>query len=135
MKKVCFLLLAVITVHFAHAQLPGSLDKAKAAATAAGFDVNKLTSSIMGKLTPSLGLTDTQKPGVTGAVSSYLTGKSNILSLQQSNPTAYTQQQSGLFSTLKSKLTGILTAGQLTKFMGLKPSTNSATNVLSQLFF
>jgi hypothetical protein len=127
MKK---LLLAVIILLFAgatHAQIGGILNTAQAAS---GFNTNSVTQKIMGKLTPSLSLTNTQKPKVTDAVSTYLAGKSKILPLLTSNKAAYTQQQSGLFQNLKTKLQGILIQQQMNKFLGMK----SSTGVVSQLF-
>ena len=133
MKKIVLgLLLAFAITVSANAQLGGMLDKAKSTATTAGFDVNKLTSGIMGKLTPGLNLTGSQQPQVTDAVTSYLGQKSNILPLQSSDPAQYTQKQSGLFGSLKTKLSGILLKDQMSKFMGMK--TSDPTNVLSQLF-
>ena len=133
MKKISlvFLLTTVITFS-ANAQLSGMLDKAKSTASAAGFDVNKLTSSIMGKLSPSLNLTGAQQPKVNDAVSSYLGQKANILPLQQSDPAQYQKKQSGLFDGLKTKLGGVLAKDQMSKFLGMK--TSDPTNVLSQLF-
>jgi hypothetical protein len=136
MKKLFFVLALFMFVTLSsQAQLSGMLDKAKSVAGAAGFDVSKLSSGIMGKLTPALSLTQPQQPKVTDAVTSYLTQKANILPLQTSNPTQYQQKQSGLFANLKSKLTGILLQNQMNKFLGLKPATNSPTNILSQLFY
>jgi hypothetical protein len=111
------------------------LKKATGAASAAGFDVKSLTSGIMSKLTPKLGITSTQKPGVTSAISSFLGDKAKILPLQQSDPASYSTQQGGLFNTLKSKLTSVLLAGQVKKFLGLKPKTNDSSNILSNLFY
>jgi len=105
------------------------------AASAAGFDVNSLTKGIMGSLTPSLGLTSKQSPGVSSIVSGFLSQKANILPLMKSNPAAYASKFGSLFSGLKSKLGGVLTAAQMTKFLSLKPKTNSASNVLSNLFY
>jgi hypothetical protein len=105
------------------------------AQSAAGFDVNKLTTDIVSKLTPSLGLTNDQQPQVTNAVTGYLTGKSKIIPLQSNNTVTYTQKQGNLFNSLKSKLTGILLQGQMNDFLALKPKTNDANNVLSQLFY
>ncbi len=118
-----------------HAQVGDLLNKAKSVATAQGFDVSSLASSIMGKLSPGLKLTAAQKPGVTDAVTNYLTSKSQIINLQQSAPASYTQKQSSLFATLKSKLAGILLKSQLQKFMGMKPKTNNPLDSISQLFF
>jgi hypothetical protein len=136
MKKqlfAAFIVIAGLAISTsAHAQLQGLVDKAKGAG---GFDVSKLTSSIMGKLNPTLNLTAAQKPKVTDAVATYLTGKSKIVNLQATDPSAYTQKQGSLFSTLKSKLSGILLKNQLQKFMGMKPKTNNPLNSLSQLFY
>ncbi|MBS1597036.1 MAG: hypothetical protein JST75_02340 [Bacteroidetes bacterium] len=134
MKKL-FLLLMLVAFISLGTQAQDALKQATSAATSAGFDVKSLTSSIMNKLGPSLKLTGDQKPGVMSAVSGFLGEKAKILPLQQSDPTSYATKQGGLFNSLKSKLGGILTAVQLTKFMGLKPKTNDATNVLSNLFF
>ncbi|MBS1935350.1 MAG: hypothetical protein JST96_15225, partial [Bacteroidetes bacterium] len=132
MKKLffSFVILFIASAGFAQSDI---LNKATSAASAAGFNVSSLTKGIMGKLSPALSLTGKQTPKVTSAVSTYLTGKSKILSLASSNKDQYTQKQSGLFSTLKTKLAGILLQNQMNKFLGLKPATNSPTNVLSQL--
>ena len=111
------------------------LKKASGVATAAGFDVKSLTTSIVGKLVPALAVTSQQKPGVTSAISSFLGDKAKILSLKTSDPAAYTTKQTSLFSTLKTKLATALVASQVNKFMGLKPATNDPANVLSNLFF
>ena len=131
MKKLLLLTVLVLGMTAANAQLSGLADKAKAL----GFDVGKLTTSIMSKLVPSLKLTGEQKPKVTDAVSSYLGDKAGIIGQQTSNPAEYTKKQSGLFNKLKSILSGILLKDQMNKFLGLKPATNDPTNVLSQLFY
>ncbi len=112
-----------------------SAAKTATTASAAGFNVNSLTKGIMGSLTPSLGLSSAQSPNVTNIVSGFLSKKAEILPLAKSNPTAYASKFGSLFGGMKSKLGTVLTAAQMTKFMGLKPKTNSATNVLSNLFF
>ena len=134
MKKL-FLFAVLASFIFFNTQAQDALKQATSAATAGGFDVKSLTNSIMGKLGPALGLTGTEKPGVTSAVSSFLGEKAKILPLQQTDAASYATKQTGLFNTLKSKLGGILTSGQLTKFLGLKPKTNDASNVLSNLFY
>ncbi len=134
MKKTLLLCTLLAGLTFTtHAQ--DLLKKASSAASSAGFDVKSLTSGIMKKLTPSLNLTSAQKPGVTDAVSSFLGDKANILSLKQSDPASYSTKQSGLFNTLKSKLGTILAANQMKKFLGLKPKTDSSSNILSNLFY
>ena len=131
MKKILIVLSIAFAVTTANAQL-GSLGDLAKTASAAGFDVNKLTSGIMGKLTPGLNLTGAQQPQVTDAVTSFLGDKSKILPLQTSDKAAYTSKFNSLFGGLKSKLSGILLKDQMNKFLGMK--TTDPTNVLSQLF-
>ncbi len=132
MKKILIgLFFAFAVSTSAKAQL-GSLGDLAKTAGAAGFDVNKLTSGIMGKLTPGLNLTSAQQPQVTDAVTGFLTDKSKILPLQTSDKAAYTSKFNSLFGGLKTKLSGILLKDQMTKFLGMK--TTDPTNVLSQLF-
>lgn len=135
MKKMFLAVTIVFCALTTHAQLSNITSKAKSVAEATGFNVGSLTQGIMAKLVPSLNLTKAQTPKVTDAVSSYLTGKEKILSLMKTDKTAYSEKQSSLFSKLKSKLAGILLQNQMNKFLGLKPATNSASNILSQLFF
>ena len=134
-KGLLVFAIAALTASNANAQLGNVLDKAKAATSAVGFDVNSLATSIMGKLSPELALTAAQKPKVTAAVTDYLTQKAQFVTKQKTNPAEYTQRQSGIFQGLKSKLTGILLKNQMNKFLGLKPATNDPANLLSQLFF
>ena len=132
MKKLFFVLAAaILTISTVQAQtVPGDLSSATS-----GFNVKSLTKSIMGKLVPALKLTDTQKPGVTSAVTDFLTQKAKILPLQQTDAGSYSTKFTSLFSGLKTKLGGLISPTQLTSFMGLKPSTNDPKNVLSNLFY
>lgn len=136
MKKIVFfsaiLLAAAVS---SQAQLGNALDKAKVVGAAAGFDVNTLSSGIMGKLGPALALTAAQKPKVAAAVTEYLKQKAQFVDKQKTNPAEYMQRQMGIAQGLKSKLTGILLKNQMNKFLGLKPASNDPANVLSQLFF
>ncbi|SHL59067.1 hypothetical protein SAMN05444266_10494 [Chitinophaga jiangningensis] len=136
MKKTLFLavIIGLATVTTASAQ--GVLDQAKkAAGTTQTGNTGNLTSSIMGMLTPSLGLSNAQQPQVQNLITGFLQKKAGIMPLQQTNPADYTSKFNGLQGGLFSKLKGILSAAQYTKFLGLKPKTNDATNALSQLFF
>ncbi|HLK30902.1 MAG TPA: hypothetical protein VKT28_20160 [Puia sp.] len=135
MKKTLIVFAILLFAKITFAQTDDILNKATSAASSAGFNVSSLTKGIMGKLGPALTLTKAQLPKVTSVVSTYLTGKSKIMSLVSSNKDQYTQKQSGLFSTLKTKLAGILVKDQMNKFLGMKPATNDATNVVSQLFY
>ncbi len=135
MKKALLAFAILFLAKASFAQTDDILNKATSAASAAGFNVGSLTSGIMGKLGSALTLTKAQSPKVTSAVSTYLTAKSKILPLASTAKDQYTQKQSGLFNTLKTKLAGVLVKDQMNKFLGLKPATNTPTNVLSQLFF
>jgi len=61
--------------------------------------------------------------------------KSSIMPLLTSNPSQYASQAAGLFNGLKGNMAGILNPSQLTKFLSLKPATNTPSNPLSSLFF
>ncbi|BDQ11145.1 hypothetical protein [Sediminibacterium sp. TEGAF015] len=136
MKKiVLFSAILLAAAVSSQAQLGNALDKAKAVGAAAGFDVNTLSSGIMGKLGPALALTAAQKPKVAAAVTEYLKQKAQFVDKQKTNPAEYMQRQMGIAQGLKSKLTGILLKNQMNKFLGLKPASNDPANVLSQLFF
>lgn len=135
MKKIVLAFVLILGVSTTQAQLGGLVDKATKTAASAGFDVKSLTSSIMGKLVPGLGLTNAQTPQVTDAVTGFLTKKADIVPLKGSNPADYAKKQSGLFSGLQSKLSGILLKDQMNKFLGMKPASNNPSNVLSQLFY
>jgi len=140
MKKI-FLILAlsagVISVTFG--QLPGNLqnsvNKVSTTAKSAGIDVNAATSSIMTKLTSALSLTKVQVPDVQKAVTSFLQQKSGFLNLSATDKAKYTSKLNDLVSGLQSKLKTSLTPAQYTKFLSLKPATNTASNPLSQLFY
>ena len=138
MKKIYFILaLSFGMLLSSNAQISTSSLKntAKKVSTAAGLDVNAVSEQIMSKLTTALTLTKEQQPKVLSAVTNFLKSKSEILPLAASDKSKYTTQLNTLTSNLTSKLKPILTAAQYTKFLGLKPTTNTASNVLSQLFY
>jgi hypothetical protein len=138
MKRIVFILSCVCFLSIANTQAQSILDQAKKTAGSAqgsSFDVGSIASSIMSKLTPSLALNGTQQPKVQNLLTGFLKKKAALLPLQQSNPTAYTSKFGGLQTGIFSKLKTILTLSQYTKFLGLKPKTNDAANVLSQLFY
>ena len=109
--------------------------KATTAATATGIDVNSVSEKVMTKLTTALALTKDQQPKVLSTVTNFLKSKSEILPLATSDKSKYTTQLNALTSNLTSKLKPVLTTAQYTKFLGLKPTANTASNVLSQLFY
>lgn len=133
-KMILFSAILLAASVSSKAQLGNALEKAKTVG-AAGFDVNTLSSGIMGKLSAELALTAAQKPKVAAVVTEYLKQKSQFVDKQKTNPAEYVQRQSGILQGLKAKLTGILLKKQMNKFLGLKPATNDPANVLSQLFF
>ncbi len=130
------LLIAMCAVGFSSiSNSQGILDKAKTVATVAGFDVKTLTKGITDKLTAKLALSATQVPKVTSAVNTFLQAKSQILPLLKTNKAAYATKQTGLLSNLKTNLATTLAKDQMNKFLGLKPATNDASNILSNLFY
>ncbi len=135
MKKLILSTAILLIAVSSQAQLGGLVDKATKTAAAAGFDVNKLTSGIMGKLGPGLKLSGAQQTQVTDIVSGFLTKKSDIVPLAASNPTEYAKKQSGMFSGLQSKLGGVLAKDQMSKFMGMKPAAATKSDPMSALFF
>ena len=138
MKKIYFILaLSFGMLLSSNAQISTSSLKntAKKVSTATGLDVNSVSEKIMSKLTTALTLTKDQQPKVLATVTNFLKSKSEILPLAASDKSKYTTQLNTLTLNLTSKLKPILTAAQYTKFLGLKPTTNTARNVLSQLFY
>lgn len=138
MKKIYFILaLSFGMLLSSNAQIsPSSLkNTAKKVSTATGLDVNAVSEKIMSKLTTALTLTKDQQPKVLATVTNFLKSKSEILALAGSDKSKYNTQLNALTTDLTSKLKPILSASQYTKFLGLKPTTNTASNVLSQLFY
>jgi len=134
MKKITLLFFsACLLVFSANAQIPKTKDLTKSIPST--FDVNGLTKSLMGELSPKLSLTDKQSPLVQNTISKFLGDKSKILPLMKTDPAGYTSKFGSLFSGLKTSLGGILLKDQMNKFLGLKPKTNDPANVLSNLFF
>ena len=138
MKKIYFILaLSFGMLLSSNAQISTSSLKntAKKVSTATGLDVNSVSEKIMSKLTTALTLTKDQQPKVLATVTNFLKSKSEILALAGSDKSKYNTQLNALTTDLTSKLKPILSASQYTKFLGLKPTTNTASNVLSQLFY
>jgi hypothetical protein len=121
MKKTLLLLIAFMVVSFTYAQ--------------SGFDAKALAGEIMGKLSPALALTAEQKPSVNEVVTVFLKKKAEIIPLQKADLAAYTSKFNVLNGDLVNQLKEILTAKQMSSFLGLKPRVNMPGNVLSELFF
>ncbi|MDN5288317.1 MAG: hypothetical protein JWR38_4591 [Mucilaginibacter sp.] len=142
MKTLLTALILGITSSVAFSQ--GILKKVQSAVSSKNISTSSLPSlnniggakdAIMGKLTPALGLTTAQKPAVSTDVTDFLKNKANIMPLANTDKTAYASKSAGLLGGLSGKLKTVLTAAQYSKFLGLKPSAPSASNVLSSLFF
>ena len=98
-------------------------------------DLKSMGSNILSELGTKLILSKIQAPKVLGLITTFLSAKSAIMPLLQSNPSGYASKFGAAQGDLTSGLKGVLSAQQMTNFMGLKPKTNDATNVLSNLFF
>jgi hypothetical protein len=99
-------------------------------------DIAGTSTGITDLLSSKLSLPGTQKPGLSDAISGFLTSKKGITGLAGSNPTSYLAKFNPLQKGLFGKMKGIMGASAFTKFLGLKPSgSNIAGNALSHLFF
>ena len=107
-KKILIFGLAMGVAFLANAQIVNKLQSAAKTATtvasAAGYDVNTLKTSITSKLASKLNLTSDQQPKVAGYITQFLTAKSNIASLATTNKTSYKTKLKGLKSTLTSNM-------------------------------
>lgn len=141
MKKVLLILALSMGVMFSStaqistSALKNAASKVTEKAKVTGLDVNSLSSGVMSKLTSALALTSAQKPKVLEAVTNFFQQKSSILDLAKTNKTEYASKLGGLTTGLQSKLKTVLTVAQFSKFLNLKPQTNTPTNVMSQLFY
>ena len=102
---------------------------------AQGFDAKAIASQVLAKLIPSLAITDEQQPQVSDAVVDFLNSKAPIIPLQKTDPSAYVSKFNALNGTLIGKLKTILTAKQMTTFLGLRPKATDTGNVLTHLFY
>jgi hypothetical protein len=98
-------------------------------------DLGSLGKSIATELGTKLLLNQIQGTKVGQLISTFLMAKSAILPLLKSDPTGFASKLSGAQGDLMGGLQTVLSAQQMTNFMGMKPKTNDATNVLSSLFF
>ena len=120
MKKILFVSLLFFAAQTMQAQV---------------FDAKAITSQVLAKLVPSLALTNDQQPQVSDAVVDFLTSKADIIPLQKSDPSAYVSKFNALNGAMIGKLKGILTAKQMTTFLGLRPKATDTGNVLTHLFY
>ncbi|TDX01082.1 hypothetical protein [Dinghuibacter silviterrae] len=99
-------------------------------------NVTETSGGITSLLGSKLGLSATQKPGVSGAVTDFLTKKSGFIGTAKTDPTSYMSSFKGLQGGLFGKLKTIMTVSQYAKFLKLKPSASSAgSSLLGNLFY
>ena len=98
-------------------------------------DLKAMGTNILTEMGTKLILTKVQAPKVLGLVTTFLTAKSAIMPLLKSDPTGFASKLGASQTDLMGGLKGVLSPQQMTSFIGLKPKTNDATNVLSSLFF
>ncbi len=99
------------------------------------MNVEGTASSIVSKLDKSLILTEQQKPRLLSIVTNYLQQKVNLQSLQRTNEKAYKTKLNSMQNGLLAKLKPLFNLTQYTEFMHLKPPSEDATNVLTQLYY
>jgi len=120
MKKIFFISLFFLAAHSIQAQ---------------NFDPKTITSQVLAKLTPALGLSNEQQPQVGDAVVEFLNSKAAIIPLQKTDPSGYVSKFNALNGTLIGKLKTILSAKQMTSFLGLRPKATDTGNALVHLFY
>jgi len=133
MKKIIVFALLLGIAFTSKAQL--DLKKATSTAAALGFDPAKIGKSIMGTLTPKLGLSGDQVSNVAGLINTFLTNKSSFVGQMQSKPAEYKTKFDAEQKTLLGGLKSALKPAQMTQFMGLKPAQTDTANALFHLFY
>jgi hypothetical protein len=98
-------------------------------------DLGALGKNIATELGTKLLLNQIQGTKVGQLISTFLMAKSSFLPLLKTDPTGFASKLSGAQGDLMGGLKTVLSAQQMTNFMGMKPATNDATNVLSSLFY
>ena len=133
MKKLLFVFAALLGVFVAGAQIktPSLTDFVKPPVYTNADSVSK---GVLTTLTSQLGLSTAQQTKAAAPILGFLTEKQGILGLATSNAASYVSKFKPLQSGLFTKLKGILTVAQYTKFLGLKPSGSGVGNILSNLF-
>ena len=131
MKKILFSLMLMFTT-------VGTTTMMQSCSATSGLNASNLTSigtQIVSTLGTKLGLSATQSPLVSNLVTQFLASKLKLGNLVKTNPAQYASQFSNIQGTLMTGLKGVLQGNQVSQLMALKPATNDAKNVLSQLFF
>jgi hypothetical protein len=96
---------------------------------------NALTASITNRLTPVLQLTSDQQQKMNGALYTYFSAKAPYVPMKRTDPAGYQQQQTTLFNTLQTNLSGFLTGSQLSRFAASKPASSHASDILTLVFY
>jgi hypothetical protein len=140
MKRLLLAAALLLGVNFAsqaQIKIPGGADEVLKNFTAppAIGDIGKTAGGIADILGSKLSLSGDQKKSTLDAVTGFLKDKQGIMGLVKSNPADYLKKFNPLQSGLFGKLKGIMGAAKFADFLKLKPTSNIAGNLLSNLFF
>jgi hypothetical protein len=142
-KKILMMSMLFGIFTYSNAQSIGDITKAagttatKQATTAAAnsFDVASISNQVMGYLSPTLKISDAQKPAVNSLVNELLNKKKNILPTALTDKAEYASKMTGIRNLFPTKMKGILNAGQYTQLLGLLPKSATSKSPLTQMLF
>lgn len=142
-KKLIMLSVFLAGFGYSQAQSMGDLTKAagsaatkQATSTAAkSFDVAGISNQVMGLLSPSLKLTDAQKPAVNSLVNELLNKKKSILPTALTDKAGYASKMTGVRNLFPSKMKGIVNATQYASLLGIMPKSASSASALTQMLY
>lgn len=142
-KKLIISSVLLAGFFYSNAQSIGDITKAagttatKQASSAAvnSFDVAGISNQVMGYLSPTLKISDAQKPAVNSLVNELLNKKKNILPTALTDKAGYASKMTGLRNLFPTKMKGILNASQYTQLLGLLPKSATSKSPLTQMLF
>jgi hypothetical protein len=141
-KKLIMTAILLGMYSYSNAQSMGDLSKAANSATSQAtaaatksFDVAGISNQITGYLSPTLKITDAQKPAVNSLVNELLNKKKNILPTALTDKAGYASKMTGIRNLFPSKMKGILNATQYTQLLGLLPKSATSKSPLTQMLF
>ena len=141
-KKLLIMSMLFGIFTYSNAQSMGDLTKAAssatsqaATATTKSFDVAGISNQVMGYLSPTLKISDAQKPAVNSLVNELLNKKKNILPTALTDKAGYASKMTGIRNLFPTKMKGILNAGQYTQLLGLLPKSATSKSPLTQMLF
>lgn len=141
-KKLIMTAILLGMYSYSNAQSMGDLTKAANSATSQAtaaatksFDVAGISNQITGYLSPTLKITDAQKPAVNSLVNELLNKKKNILPTELTDKAGYASKMTGIRNLFPSKMKGILNATQYTQLLGLLPKSATSKSPLTQMLF